>query len=663
MAVCQGRSAARRLPSHFADVIIEVVESRTLLSATGNVTVLPNIERAAIVSPAALQTTPEGYTPAQIRKAYGFDQISLGGGVTADGSGQTIAIVDAYNDPNIVADLALFNQTFGLPAADLTIVNQDGGSKLPKTDAGWAGEIALDVEWAHAIAPGAKILLVEADSANTDDLMAAVDTARHADGVSTVSMSWGGSEFVSFGGGESSSQLAFDPFFTTPQGHTGVTFLAAAGDSGTSNGVQWPSSSPNVVAVGGTSLNFADSSGTYGSEGPWRGFRNGTSGGFSEVEIEPEYQTEAQQSGARSTPDVGYDADPNTGFAVYDSLAFEGVSGWQEIGGTSAGSPQWAALIAIANQGRALQGLGTLDGPTQTLPALYSVYGAPGTEDYSGSYADHYNDIGNDGYGYTTGLGTPHAAAVVATLIGSSGAASSPITATFSEAPPTTAVAGESGKLRLTLTNSGGARFTGAVTVTVYASTDGAFSSEDVAVGTARISGVKLNPGSTREIKVRYAIPTDLVGSFTLITAVEPAIGTYSAARTVTPSAIVVAAQAVDLSTAFKDNAAIRVRPGRGGSATLIVTNLGNVTANGTISVNLYASASGSIDGNSVLLKTVTAKKIKLKVGGTLKLKLRFTAPLDLTAGTYSLLAQMTSVTAPPDSNTTNDQAIVETTA
>ena len=134
------------------------------------------------------------------------------------------------------------------------MVNQTGGSKLPSTDSGWAGEISLDVEWAHAIAPGANILLVEASSADTTDLMAAVDYARHAAGVSVVSMSWGGSEFFSWGGGESQSQTTYDPYFTTPAGHQGVTFIASAGDSGSQSGVQWPASSTNVLSVGGTSL-------------------------------------------------------------------------------------------------------------------------------------------------------------------------------------------------------------------------------------------------------------------------------------------------------------------------------------------------------------------------------------------------------------------------
>src|SRR4051812_24621937 len=112
-----------------------------------------------------LLSTVDGLSPAQVRKAYAFDQIVLGdGSIAADGRGQTIAIIDAYHDPNIAADLAVFDAQFGLPSANLKVVNQTGGSRLPATNAGWASEIALDVEWAHAIAPAASILLVEANS-------------------------------------------------------------------------------------------------------------------------------------------------------------------------------------------------------------------------------------------------------------------------------------------------------------------------------------------------------------------------------------------------------------------------------------------------------------------------------------------------------------------
>src|SRR5579884_913093 len=223
-------------------VDIELLESRRLLSVSGlvaspNVTLFP--DATAGVS---------GYSPQQVRHAYGFDQVSFSGGkVAADGTGQTVAVVDAYNDPRIASDLATFDRQFGLAAPpSFRIVNQTGGSGLPQTDSGWSSEISLDVEWAHAIAPKANLLLVEANSDSLDDLLTGVNYARRAAGVSVVSMSWGGGEFW--------GQTQYDGVFTTPAGHGGVTFVAASGDQGSFWGPEWPASSPNVLAVGGTSL-------------------------------------------------------------------------------------------------------------------------------------------------------------------------------------------------------------------------------------------------------------------------------------------------------------------------------------------------------------------------------------------------------------------------
>jgi subtilase family serine protease len=339
-----------------------------------------------------------GYTPAQIRHAYGFDQLWL------DGRGQTIAIVDAYDDPNIVNDLRTFDRTFGLPDLPrFTKVNQSGRTIFPKVDAGWAGEITLDVEWAHAIAPGANILLVEANSSSLVDLYTAVDYARHQPGVVTVSMS--------FGGSEGSYEPSVDSIMTTPAGHIGgsglpggITFVASTGDNGAPGG--YPAYSPNVVAVGGTSL-FLDDGGDYLGEAGW----SGSGGGISRVEPEPAYQYSVQNTGTRTIPDVSYDADPNTGFWIYNTV---GSNGWSVIGGTSAGAPQWAALMALVDQGRAyLTGAGSLDGATQTLPALY----AP---EMSGDFFDimtGYNGyLAGPGYDLVTGLGSPYAPWVVSDL-------------------------------------------------------------------------------------------------------------------------------------------------------------------------------------------------------------------------------------------------------
>jgi hypothetical protein len=392
---------------------LEPLENRQLLSAS----LLSDLDNV-IVTPASKTVTAaavngiSGYTPAQIRKAYGFDKIALANGVTADGAGQTIAIVTAYNDPKIASDVHTFDAALGInDNFSLSVVNQNGGSASSlATDAGWAEETALDVEWAHAIAPKAKILLVEANTASLGNLLSAVDFARHASGVSVVSMSWGADEFW--------SETSFDRYFTTPAGHQGVTFVAASGDNGSWWGPSWPSSSSNVLAVGGTSLNI-NATGGIGSETGW----SGSGGGISSFESEPSYQANAQHTGGRTNPDVSYNANPNTGFAFFNSVDDgSGFVGWQVVGGTSAGAPQWAALVAIANQGRAAAGKSSLDGSTGTLPMLYALYNNPT------AYAAAFNDVtvgrssfflgAHVGYDGVTGLGSPKAAGVVSALVG-----------------------------------------------------------------------------------------------------------------------------------------------------------------------------------------------------------------------------------------------------
>src|SRR5579863_1137642 len=268
------KARRRRNPWLSTAAEVQQLEARTLLS--GN----PAAQAAAIdlvrfdsgsVVPNAKQAAP-GYSPAQIKQAYGFNQISFNG-TAGDGTGTTIAIVDAYDDPKIASDLHQFDLAFGLPDPPSFIKESQTGSttKLPAANAGWATEIALDVEWAHAIAPGAKILLVEANSSSMSDLMTAVNTARNYTGVVAVSMSWGGGEF--------SSEVNYDSYFTTPAGHTGVSFFASSGDTGAP--ASYPESSPNVVSVGGTSL-FLNGS-NYSSEVAW----SGSGGGISSYESQP----------------------------------------------------------------------------------------------------------------------------------------------------------------------------------------------------------------------------------------------------------------------------------------------------------------------------------------------------------------------------------------
>ncbi len=279
--------------------------------------------------PKAASTTPSGLSPATIKDVYSFPTGST------PGQSQTIAIVDAYDDPTAANDLAVFSTQFGLPDCTtatgcFTKVNQQGGSKLPRANAGWALEISLDIEWAHAIAPGAKILLVEANSANFSDLTTAeVYANTHA---SYVSNSWGGSEF--------SGETSDDAYFS----HTGVSTFVAAGDAGLP--AEYPSSSPNVISVGGTTLNF--SHGTFSSETGWSKGGGGCSSYEKATTAQSGFSGYAHVScnGYRATPDVALDADPQSGVSVYDSTKYQGRSGWEVVGGTSAATPMWAARSA-----------------------------------------------------------------------------------------------------------------------------------------------------------------------------------------------------------------------------------------------------------------------------------------------------------------------------
>ncbi len=173
---------------------------------------------------------------------------------------------------------------------------------------------------------------------------------------------------MSWGFNEISFESSFDVHLTTPAGHEGITFIASSGDNGAKVGAEYPSSSADVLAVGGTTLKL-DGQGDYVSETAW----NGSGRGDSRFEAEPRYQVPVQSSGKRRTPDVVFDGNPKTGVAVYETPLGGGAGTWQKVGGTSLGTPAWAAIMAIVDQGRALAGEGSLDGPTQTLPALYRL--------------------------------------------------------------------------------------------------------------------------------------------------------------------------------------------------------------------------------------------------------------------------------------------------
>ena len=412
------RADRKRLFKSASPILIEHLELRRLLSASPVAVPLDGSLSDGSATPPA-----SAFTPAQIRAAYGINNIKLDG-ITGDGTGQTIAIVTANDDPDLVSstnanfsksDLHIFDKEFDLPDPPaFTKIEQTSGGTGPTADTGWSAEASLDVEWTHAIAPGAKIILVEAQNAGAVSLLDyGVATAAQQAGVSVVS--------TSFGFGEFDGETSYDHIFTTPAGHTGVTFVASTGDDAAP--ADYPAFSPNVLAVGGTHLTL--SNGSYSKE---TGYSDG-GGGISSYENKPSYQSTVSASlTQRTTPDVSFDGDPNTGVAVYDSYN-GGYPGWYRIGGTSLSSPAWAGLIAIANQGRATAKLASLDGVTQTLPKLYSLPAS----DFHDITSGNNGFTAGPGYDLVTGRGTPIANLLEPALAGvSSGSTTTqPATATI----------------------------------------------------------------------------------------------------------------------------------------------------------------------------------------------------------------------------------------
>jgi len=352
-------------------------------------------------SPRFSSNKPTGLPPSAIASVYTLSGLAPSSGA---GSGQIIAIVDAYHDPNALSDLNTFNRQYGYAQlSTCTSLSQTGPcfaqvdpQGTPKVNSGWVLEESLDIEWAHAEAPAAKIVLVEAASNSNANLFNAVASANSL-GATEVSMSWSG--------GESRSETSLDSTFT----HMGTLYTASSGDSG--HGTGYPAASPNVIAVGGTTLNGCSGTSCAGfsSETAW----SGSGGGASSVESIPGFQSgytgpvfgatsiSLLTGGNRGVPDVSFEANPNTGVSVYDSTRYSGQSGWFTLGGTSVGAPNWAGILAAgaAAHETALQGNSSI---------------------YSGGYTTNLRDIASGtngscgmdctagtGYDLVTGLGSP----------------------------------------------------------------------------------------------------------------------------------------------------------------------------------------------------------------------------------------------------------------
>ncbi len=332
--------------------------------------------------------TVDGFGPGDLQSAYALP---------ADGgAGETVAVVDAYDDPNAEADLAVYRQQFGLPACTSASgcfekVSERGGSDLPAPDPDWSGEISLDVDMVSAVAPNAHILLVEADTANFEDLGAAVDEAVTL-GAKYVSNSYGTSYDSSPGSGEDPSELtSMDPYYD----HPGVAVVASSGDG--DYGVSYPAASQYVTSVGGTALTKDTGTSRGWTESVWNNAYGGPGSGCSAYEPKPAFQTDTACAN-RTVADVSAVADPVTGVSVYQTY---GGGGWSVYGGTSASSPIIAGVYASAG-----------DPAADTYPNAYPYAQAGALNDVTtgdnGTCTPAALCTAGPGYDGPTGLGTPN---------------------------------------------------------------------------------------------------------------------------------------------------------------------------------------------------------------------------------------------------------------
>jgi Subtilase family len=319
-----------------------------------------------------------GFIPQQIAHAYGFDVAYSQGYL---GQGQTIAIVDAFYDPHIQQELNQFCETYHLPSTRIEIeyVGCEGARRCDQTNYGWHEETALDVQWAHALAPAAKILLIVALLGNGIDVLGvtkAVDLEANI-----VSMSWGSPDV----GGYTVSR---DFLYANPD----VAFVASSGDNGANHGVaEYPATSGHVIAAGGTTL-VLNPDNTVASETAW----NLSGGGFSKDEPQPAYQQGVSPFTGRAFPDLAFVANPNTGVASYNV-----TDGWYQVGGTSVSAPITAAMLAVIGSAKGSVG-------QNFLPFAYSFYPNDSQLFFDIVFGGNARYRAIPGYDLLTGLGRPY---------------------------------------------------------------------------------------------------------------------------------------------------------------------------------------------------------------------------------------------------------------
>jgi subtilase family serine protease len=405
-------------------------------SETPAIAVAPHYKVAGKANPAApptftcqVTTPAQCFGPAQIRAAYGIDKVN------ANGAGRTIVIVEAFQAPQIQHDLDLFDSVFELPDTTVQIVAPDGLTPFDQNDAnqvGWSAEISLDVEWAHAIAPAATIKLVLAKSNNDADILSATQYAVDHNLGDVISQSFGEAE------------QCVDPAIERAQHRMfakatlkGITLLASSGDQGAAQpscdgstfikAASSPATDPLVTAVGGTLLDADGLTGAYHSETTWNepDFEAATGGGFSRIYGTPIFQRQLHLP-SRGVPDVAYNAGINTGVLVVWSTSGQGADLLFIFGGTSAGSPQWAGLTALAAQLRHAR-VGYLNPQVYALSLVKPVYTALFHDITTGDNTFHGEAFGDPtiqgfpaarGWDPATGLGTPKANTLVTVLGG-----------------------------------------------------------------------------------------------------------------------------------------------------------------------------------------------------------------------------------------------------
>lgn len=341
--------------------------------------------------PVANASTPSGFGPSDLWSAYGLPS---GTGSTWTWNGKTVAIVDAYDLPTAENDVNVYRSQYGLPPCTTANgcfkkVGQTGGA-VPKSNAGWGQEIALDLDMVSAVCPSCKILLVEASSTSMANLGTAVNEAVSL-GANVVSNSYGGSEYS----GETGDETKY-------YNHPGVVITVSSGDS--NYGVEFPAASQYVISVGGTALTRDSSTARGWTETVWHNSSGGPGSGCSAYVTKPSWQKDTGCAN-RTVADVAAVADPYTGVAVYDSTAYRGSSGWMVFGGTSAASPIVGAIEALTST--------TKTAPTYAASSLYGTAQLwDVTSGNNGTCSPAYLCTAGVGYDGPTGNGTPNGVAL-----------------------------------------------------------------------------------------------------------------------------------------------------------------------------------------------------------------------------------------------------------